>query len=571
MDQDAEPINSDVLDRIPLTARDVLEVGCANGALGAEYMRRNPNCAYIGIESNPVLAARARQRLYAVYATDVDTDPTPFGARSFDVVIYNDGLEHLRDPWSVLQRHASLLRPGGTLILCVPNVEHWSFALRLLRGEWDYTSEGLTDIRHLRWFSQKGAERALTQAGLEVQTCLSRVFDLPGAKEFVQAMLPALPGLRIVPEDLLTRSAPLQYVYVATKGAVEPLQIYSSMLVPVGGVSHVRVIEPMEALRTVPGVDAQIVQGIPASEFIGPRIFIFHRPAFLNIEGLEPVREAIRLGYLVVCEFDDHPDGIPVLRQGEVQNFRAVHAVQTTTEILAATLRAENPEVAVFDNAVRRMPEIRNYQGGPITLFFAGLNRTEDWPPYIEALNAVASLVGERLFFRIVGDRGLFEALATPNKSFTPLCDYETYQTLLGQSEISFMPLRETTFNTCKSDLKFIEAGAHRVTPLASPVAYDASIVDGQTGVLFRDPGELHQRLLRLIVNPEVGRAIGDAARHYVATERMLAYGVTARVAWYRELWARKPELDRALAARVPELFSSLAPVARFGFDVTRL
>jgi SAM-dependent methyltransferase/glycosyltransferase involved in cell wall biosynthesis len=571
MELDAEPINTDVLDRIPLTARSVLEVGCGNGALGAEYKRRNPICDYFGIETDTRLAARARQRIDAVFAADMDTDPTPFGARGFDAVVYNDGLEHLRDPWGVLKRHAALLSPGGTLVLCVPNMEHWSFALRLLRGEWDYTADGLTDIRHLRWFGKKGAERAIAEAGLTVQTCVNRVFDARGAQEFVQAMLPALPGLRIAPEDLLARAAPLQYIYVATKGPVQPLLLYSSMLAPVGGVSHVRVIEPMEALGTVPGVDAQIVQGIPASDVTGPRIFIFHRPAFLNTEGLEPVREAMRLGYLVVCEFDDHPDGIPVLQLGEVQNFRAVHAVQTSTETLAATLRAENPEVAVFANGIRRMPEVRNYQGGPVTLFFAGLNRTDDWPPYIDALNAVVALVGERLAFRIVGDRGLFEALATPHKTFTPICDYETYQALLGQSEISFMPLRETPFNHCKSDLKFIEAAAHRVTPLASPVAYDASIVDGQTGVLFRDPDELRQRLLRLVVNPEVGQAIGDAARRYVAAERMLAYGIAQRLAWYHDLWARKAELDRALALRVPALFETVAPVARFGFDATRL
>jgi SAM-dependent methyltransferase len=571
MVQEPEPFNIDMLDRIPLTARSVLDVGCGSGALGAEYKRRNPACAYVGVETDPVLAAQARLQLDAVFEVDVDADPTPFGARGFDVVVYNDGLEHLRDPWAVLRCHAGLLNPGGTLLLCVPNMEHWSFAVRLLRGEWDYTADGLTDIRHLRWFGKRGAERALAEAGLTVQSCLTRVFDARGAQEFVQAMLPALGNLRVAPEDLLARTAPLQYLFVATREPVAPLLLYSTMLDPVGGVSHVRVIEPMEAMRTVSGVDAQIVQGIPGVDAAGPRIFIFHRPAFLDSVGLEPVREALLRGYLVVCEFDDHPDGIPVLRHGEVQNFKAVHAVQTSTETLAAILREQNPEVAVFANGVRRLPEVRNYQGGPITLFFAGINRSEDWPPYLDALNAVAGLVGDRLQFRIVGDRGLFEALATPHKSFTPLCDYETYQTLLGQSEISFMPLRETPFNHCKSDLKFIEAAAHRVTALASPVAYDASIVDGQTGVLFRDPTELRQRLLRLIVNPEVGQAIGDAARRYVAAERMLAYRVAERLAWYHDLWARKPELDRKLAERRPELFQPLPPVARFGFDPTRL
>lgn len=561
-----DPSSSDVLDRMPLTARDVLEIGCTDGALAREYRARNPAATYVGIETDPALAAIARTRLDAVLQTDPEADPPPFAERSFDLIVYNDGLEHLRDPWAALRRHAAQLRPGGAIVLCVPNMEHWSFALRLLRGEWDYAPDGLTDIRHLRWFTRRSLQAGLAQAGLHMQACIPRIFDARAAHEFVQAMTPALGNLRLLPDDLMARAAPLQYLVVATQAPVAPIDITSTMLAPVGGVSHVRVIEPMEALATIPGVATDITYAMADPETDDtPKIFIFHRPAFLDAAGLIPLRDAISRGYLVICEFDDHPDGIPALRGGVIQNFAGVHAVQTSTPVLAEILRAENPEIAVFPNAIRRLPEVQNHAGGPLTLFFAGLNRDEDWPPYVDALNAVASLVGERLQFRIVGDRSLFDALNTKHKSFTPLCDYDTYRGLLAQSEISFMPLRDTLFNTCKSDLKFIEAAAHRVTALASPIAYADTIRDGETGVLFRDAMDLRQRLLRLVVNPEVGQAIGDAARAYVAAERMLAYQLSDRLAWYRDLWARKPALDRALAARRPELFSPAVETPRFG------
>jgi glycosyltransferase involved in cell wall biosynthesis len=232
-----------------------------------------------------------------------------------------------------------------------------------------------------------------------------------------------------------------------------------------------------------------------------------------------------------------------------------VHAVQTSTEPLAAVLRQTNPEVAVFTNAIVRLPDVRNYADpNRLTLFFAGLNREDDWPPFLEALNGVAALAGERLQFRIVADNGLFEALQTPHKRFVPLCDYETYQDLLAGSEISFMPLRDNAFNRCKSDLKFIEAAAHRVTALASPVVYAGSVEDGRTGLLFRDAAELQMRLLHLLADPARGRAIGDAARAMVARQRMLGRQVPQRLAWYRSLWARRDELHRALLERVPEL-----------------
>ena len=41
--------NPDVLDRIPLSARAVLEIGCGGGATLAAYRARNPTCTLFGI------------------------------------------------------------------------------------------------------------------------------------------------------------------------------------------------------------------------------------------------------------------------------------------------------------------------------------------------------------------------------------------------------------------------------------------------------------------------------------------------------------------------------------------
>jgi glycosyltransferase involved in cell wall biosynthesis len=218
-------------------------------------------------------------------------------------------------------------------------------------------------------------------------------------------------------------------------------------------------------------------------------------------------------------------------------------------------LRQQNPEVAVFPNAIRQLPEVQNFvEPDSMTLFFGGLNREADWPPFVEALNSVAATAGGRLKFSIVHDQGLFDALDTPHKTFTPMTDYPTYLQLLGTSELSFMPLRDTAFNQSKSDLKFIEAAACRVVSLASPVVYGESVQDGRTGLLFRNPEELRERLLNMLANPKTAQAIGDMARNWVAEHRMMAYQTQQRVAWYRSLWARRAELRQALLERMPML-----------------
>jgi 2-polyprenyl-3-methyl-5-hydroxy-6-metoxy-1,4-benzoquinol methylase len=549
--------NPDLLDRIPLDARTILDVGCGTGALARDYKLRNPAAKVYGIELDAQVARLARERMDELAVCDVEAQPLPFGDTRFDCIIYGDILEHLRDPWAVLARHAPMLTESGTALICVPNADHWSFAFRLLRGNFDYEDQGLFDRTHLRWFTFATMGAALTKAGLHPHDVTGRVFDAKEAENFTRLVEPVLAAMGVDRTDYLNRARPLQHVWRARHRALPQMRVISTMLAPVGGVSQVRVIEPMRALSTDPTITAMVNNGFdidePGAE--APKVFIFHRPLLAGDAGLEPIRQLLSRNYVVVCEFDDHPDYIPVLQRPDVQNFRAVHAIQTSTEALAAVLRRENPEVIVFPNAIGSLPPVRNYTDpGRVTLFFGGLNREQDWPPYVEALNAVAAFAGERLHFEIVNDRALFDALQTPHKNFTPLCDYPTYMEILGRCEVSFMPLLDTPFNRCKSDLKYLEAAASRVTALASPVVYGETIADGRTGMLFRDATELQRRLARVVVNPEIGRVMGDAARGYVARHRMGAYQVARRAMWYRSLWARREELNAALLARVPEL-----------------
>ena len=162
--------------------------------------------------------------------------------------------------------------------------------------------------------------------------------------------------------------------------------------------------------------------------------------------------------------------------------------------------------MAVFPNALVSLPEVRNFADpGGLTVFFGALNREQDWQPLMGAINAVARAVGERLRFSVVHDRGFFDALETPHKRFTAMCDYDAYMDLLGECEVSLMPLADNGFNRAKSDLKFIEAGACRVASLASDVVYGETIEDGRTGMLFRDAAELQTKLMQLVAMPEHG------------------------------------------------------------------
>ncbi len=551
-----DAVNQDLLDRIPLSAKVVLDVGCGTGGLGAAYRKLNPRAHILGLEMDAGAAAIAVTRLDDVAVGDIEGGPLPFAPEGgIDCIIYGDVLEHLKDPWGVLARHAGSLAEDGTILICIPNVEHWMFAARLLRGEWAYEESGLMDKGHLRWFSLETMRKALNELGLVACDVHPRIFDGEQAAAFANAIAPALRALGVDPQTYADRAAPLQYVWRVRKHPRRLLTVGANMLAPVGGVSHLRVIHPMRALATDPSVlirmGTDLESGAPP-EIEMPRIFVLHRPALTGRSAKDVVQRLRASGYLVVTEFDDHPDFFQNMQSEDQYSFRAVHAVQTSTPALAEILATRNPEVRVFPNAIYTLPEVRNFADPAVmTLFFGALNRERDWRPLMPVLNAVAATVGDRLRFTVVHDSGFFEALETPHKSFTPTCDYDTYMSLLGHSEISFMPLADTWFNRAKSDLKFIEAGACRVAALASHVVYGDSLQDGRTGLLFRDADELRARLLRLIAMPDMALRLGETARAYVAAERMLAYQVAPRLAWYRSLWDRREALEQARVERM--------------------
>jgi 2-polyprenyl-3-methyl-5-hydroxy-6-metoxy-1,4-benzoquinol methylase len=554
--------NPDILDKIPLSAKTILDVGCAQGALGAAYLRRNPNARFLGVDIDPVSIAHAQHRMTETACLDIELNPVPFEVPDgIDCIVYGDVLEHLKDPWAILKQHAALLNDGGTVIVCMPNAEHWTMALRLLNGTFDYEDQGVADRTHLRWFTPRTMGNALASAGLILSDVAPRPFDMEAARQFAAALAPGLRAINVDPGEYFNRAGPLQFIWRARKAPPPRIVVTGTMLAPLGGVSDVRVVEPFRALRS----DSSVIGTIAAEpdfnaslpEF--PKIAILHRPMLLGESGIERIKGLIAKGYLVVTEFDDHPvfmenRGVPV---DQLLTFKAVHAVQTSTPALADALRDENPEIGLFPNAIFELPPVRNFANpDQLTLFFGALNRSEDWAPLLPGLNEVARAVGGRLNFSVVHDQAFFDALDTPHKRFIPTCDYATYMNLLGEAEIAFMPLADNLFNRAKSDLKFIEASACRVVSLASAVVYADSIQDSKTGLVFRNPIEMRAHLLRLLAYPEASRKIADAARRDVARNRMLAYQLEDRLAWYRSLWDRREALNDALKARIPALFA---------------
>ena len=272
-------------------------------------------------------------------------------------------------------------------------------------------------------------------------------------------------------------------------------------------------------------------------------------------------------GNIFLHEVDDHPSRWPELAAANHFAYRAVSAVQTSTQTLADFLREFNPHILLFENQLAELPEKRNYDlaNDRVHIFFGAINRQEGWAPLMPAINNAIQAYGDRLYFRVVSDHAFYEALQTTQKEFMGgsvdgdvIAPYEVYTAALHASDIALLPLNDNVFNRAKSDLKFIEAAGHGAAVLASPVVYRKKVRDGKTGLIYRSTRDFSEKLANLIERPKLRVRLAENAYRYVKEHRLLDQHVDEYIAAYQELFARREELERERLKRVEKHFPEL-------------
>ena len=363
-------VNPELLRWMPLAARDVLELGCGEGALAAAYKRRNPLARYTAIESHPAAAAVARgrvDRLIEADATAMDADAFE-ALGEFDLIVMGDVLEHLADPWAMLAQLKRRLRPHGWLALSVPNAAHWTVLAELMNGRWPARSDGLFDRTHLRWFTLDSLRAVLAETGFEAARARPRnfVLDAQNAARWIPALGETAGRLGVDRAAFEQRSQALQWVVNARSAdarAPERLHVHFAAITP--DFLDVRMRLPAEALSSDPSLDvtyAEKTAQLPKFAADKPKVAVVQRLALASPEVVRRyVGEAAAAGWVTVFEMDDHPELIGRVQRSNVGvqlegTLRGFHAVQTSTDALGRIFGALGTEVAVFPNAMLELP-----------------------------------------------------------------------------------------------------------------------------------------------------------------------------------------------------------------------
>jgi SAM-dependent methyltransferase len=140
----------------------LLDLGVGRGEHLAGFQQLGFEVA--GVDISPSAADFAKD--YQVEVADLENEPLPFPASSFDFVFSKSVVEHLRNPARLLARALEALRPGGTAVIMTPSWVH------------TYWGPFYIDHTHVTPFTAPSLAEALSIVGFE-SVRVSHFYQLP--------------------------------------------------------------------------------------------------------------------------------------------------------------------------------------------------------------------------------------------------------------------------------------------------------------------------------------------------------------------------------------------------------
>jgi 2-polyprenyl-3-methyl-5-hydroxy-6-metoxy-1,4-benzoquinol methylase len=174
----------------------LLDVGCSCGYFLEVAASRGFEVHGVEFSRNAIAAASPTVRDRIVQGT---LENLPIDGL-FDVVSAFDLIEHVPEPRALLRRCASLLKPGGTLLLSTPDTGH--FLRFVMRSRWPM----LQPMQHLFLFSRRALARTLQTEGFE-DVSVDTAYKTLSADYLINQIKPLNPLLSGT-LDTLTRVVP---------------------------------------------------------------------------------------------------------------------------------------------------------------------------------------------------------------------------------------------------------------------------------------------------------------------------------------------------------------------------
>ena len=164
-------VRADVLDLVPKNAGAVLDVGGGVGGSAAHLKSLGRASKAVVVD---LVADSHLPEIDDAYSGSLENSALLTRIRAdhgtFDTILCLDILEHLSEPWSVVDGLVAMLAPGGVIVASIPNVRNYRLLVPLVfRNRFDLAESGILDRTHLRWFVRDTAIGLFSGAGLDIE------------------------------------------------------------------------------------------------------------------------------------------------------------------------------------------------------------------------------------------------------------------------------------------------------------------------------------------------------------------------------------------------------------------
>lgn len=165
-------VHDDILRMVPDDGKVIGSIGCGYAPTEAKLVADGRVVHGVDISEEAIAVAATRLTSARVINP---TEFEPFEPDSLDGLILADVIEHIPNAWDVLASYARAVKPGGWVVISVPNMRNWYTLWQIIvRGDWPEDKWGIFDSTHLQFMTQKRLDRWGRQAGLKLDERFDR-------------------------------------------------------------------------------------------------------------------------------------------------------------------------------------------------------------------------------------------------------------------------------------------------------------------------------------------------------------------------------------------------------------
>lgn len=158
--------NQAVLNLIQGESCTILDIGC--GAGDNARILYNRGHTVDGITLSEEEASLCESFMRKVWVHNVEQGLPKDGRVLYDYILCSHVLEHIVYPKMLLKDIHAKLKPGGKLIVALPNIMHYQSRIELLKGNFNYDETGIWDYTHVRWYTYDSGTQLLLDNGFQV-------------------------------------------------------------------------------------------------------------------------------------------------------------------------------------------------------------------------------------------------------------------------------------------------------------------------------------------------------------------------------------------------------------------